>query len=739
MQRCTMLVDPHEIALKWLIEHEQTTSNYKLIALEANGTITTHKPGVVVVQACEQLPALCRAITTAVETGSHLVISDCDFSAADCTTMALYNLIKPLLQRELIERGSAKGIKDKFVYIDGREVPFNHSFTLRLHTQYNLIATPVFTDLLTSCSVINCSITLVALTAHLITATSEAVASDIETVWLDVTSLKAQSEQQARQLEDILLLKLADAQSVILSESNSTTNNSTNYSADDSSTLINKIEELESIRDELHDINDEAARSILPLLASTKQAREKYIAVTSEAADMYLNLLHNSSQDVSVTIYSISEYTHLFTSSMVTATAATAQQTVNNAHTVPVDESMAVDIISQQQHDNEIVDDENVDKNDSDPFKHELHQFRLSLYRMMIRSMQPDKHIHSLSQLVFRLMYTGRLAIPGYTVQQIHQGLHYLYDISVELSDSHISTATALQDSSYTCPDSFPINTWHRIIALQQLDIQDFKRLPIDVQDESVSYIEYLNLDSAENDSLPGFHKHLDNSPFSKLLITAALRPDRITRAIVVFINNTLPRGSDYTNVYRTSSSQEVLHEYITQDCGPQKPMNLFVQSDTELQLLQQAAICANTTLVQVNAVSGTADTDSSTMQATLHDAAVAGHWIVLYMGCSNEQLQKWTHHHKQLVSNTKHNQQQDDGNESIVTSSSDSIHRSYRFIVCTADCKAPSSSKIASPESNSPLIACHLGSTASLKQAIRDNLQTSSSRYNKLDARTRV
>jgi hypothetical protein len=155
--------------------------------------------------------------------------------------------------------------------------------------------------------------------------------------------------------------------------------------------------------------------------------------------------------------------------------------------------------------------------------------------------------------------------------------------------------------------------------------------------------------------------------------------------------------------------------------------------------LLQQAAICANTTLVQVNAVSGTADTDSSTMQATLHDAAVAGHWIVLCMGCSNEQLQKWTHHHKQLVSNTKHNQPQDDGNESIETSSSDSIHRSYRFIVCTADCKAPSSSKIASPESNSPLIACHLGSTASLKQAIRDNMQTSRSRYNKLDARTRV
>jgi Microtubule-binding stalk of dynein motor/ATP-binding dynein motor region len=741
--RCTMLVDPHEIALKWLIEHEQNTSNYKLTAHDAKGNITTHQAGIVVVQACEQLPILCRVVTTAVETGSHLILSDCDLNTADCATIALYNLIKPLLQRELIERGSAKGIKDKFVCINGCEVTYNNRFRLRLHTQYNLIATPVFIDLLTLCSVIDCSITFDGLQAHLTTATSEVVTSDIETLWVDVSLLKAQSEQQARQLEDTLLLKLADAQSVILSESNSANNNTTNYSSDDSSTLINKIEELESVRDELHDINDEALRSTLPLLASTKKERNRYIDLTGEAADMYLNLLHNTSEDASVTIYSIDEYTHLFTSSMVMATAATAQQTVDNA-TLPVDESMAaVDISQQQQHDNEAVDDDNMDNAESIPLQNELHQFRLSLYKMMIRSIQPDKKIYTLDQLVFKLMYTGRLAIPGYTVQQIHQGLHYLYNISAEISDSDVSTAPALQDSSYTCPDSFPIPTWHRISNLQHLQCNsDFNRLTIDIQDESVSYIEYLNLDSAENESLPGIYKHLDRSPFSKLLLTAALRPDRITKAIAVFIAKALPRGSDYINMYSTLSSQEVLHEYIiSQDCTPHKPINLVVQSNIELQLLQQAAVYANTSLVLVNAVSGTADADSLTMQAMLNDTAVAGHWLVLSMDSSNEQLHKWTQLHKQLVLNYKHSQPQVDGTEAnvTITSSSNSIHRNYRFIVCTAECKAPSSSKIVSPARSSTTIACHLGSSESLKQALRDNMQFSRSRYHKSDGRTRV
>jgi Microtubule-binding stalk of dynein motor/ATP-binding dynein motor region len=739
MQRCTMLVDTHEIALKWLIEHEHST-NSNIAASDANGDTMTHNAAeVVVVHAREQLPTLSKVVAAAIETGSHLIISYCNFSTPDSTTMALYNLIKPLLQRESIEKGSAKGIKDNFVQMNGCEVSYNHNFRLRLHTQYNLIATPVFTDLLTLCSVIDCSMTSNGLQAHINTAASKVVTSDIETVWQDVITLQAQSEQQARQLEDALLVKLADAQSTILSDSNSSNDDN---NSDDSTHLINRIEELESVRDELHDINDEASRSILPLIASTKKERDKYIDVASEAADLYINLLHNNAEPVSVARYSIKAFTDLYTTSLIKAAAAKAQQA-----TVAVtsnDESMSTVKLSQE-HDGMSADDSTTpNDNESCPLKHELHHFRLSLYRMMIRCVHPDKRIHTLSQIVFRSMYIGRLVIPGYTMQQTHQGLHYLYDVGTENNDNSnadmtASTAAATSQDTVICPDSFPTSVWSRIIQLQQLQCSPhFNRLAIDVQDEVLRFNEYLLHEALENESLPSIYKDLsNNSPFSELLLIAALRPDRITAAIAVFISKALPRGSDYLNIYSTSSSQERLYECIIQDCSPRTQISLVINSNLELQVLEQAAALDSITVIQVNAISGSAETDTVTMQAMINDAAGSGHWLVIDSNDDESKLQDiWIRCHKQLISEHDQHLCTDDPESSLQPTST--IHSKFRFIVCRTECKLTNNSDAVKVDRSSTHIAYHLRAS-SIKQALRDNMHIGRSRYNKSDARTRV
>src|SRR5687768_5146127 len=125
---------------------------------------------------------------------------------------------------------------------------------------------------------------------HLITAASKVVSSNIETIWNDLITSQQQLSQQATSLEDILLMKLSAVRNDFFLYGNGDDKCNSITNIDDGSKLINSIEEVESIRDQLHGIKDQAARNV-PLIASTKAEREKYMQVAIEASDMYMNLL----------------------------------------------------------------------------------------------------------------------------------------------------------------------------------------------------------------------------------------------------------------------------------------------------------------------------------------------------------------------------------------------------------------------------------------------------------------
>jgi len=71
---------------------------------------------------------------------------------------------------------------------------------------------------------------------------------------------------------------------------------------------------------------------------------------------------------------------------------------------------------------------------------------------------------------------------------------------------------------------------------------------------------EWFNKPRPESASLPSNWRKLDdNDPFSKLLIIRALRPDRMTSALLTYVEQTLPSGKEYTQCDASNSFFKVL------------------------------------------------------------------------------------------------------------------------------------------------------------------------------------
>ncbi len=91
-------------------------------------------------------------------------------------------------------------------------------------------------------------------------------------------------------------------------------------------------------------------------------------------------------------------------------------------------------------------------------------------------------------------------------------------------------------------------------------EIEEFEKLPDSIEKElPARFKDWVNELSPETVRLPSEWRKLESMPFQKLCIIRALRPDRMTNALVNFINSVFPDGKNFINMDQNNSFNEIL------------------------------------------------------------------------------------------------------------------------------------------------------------------------------------
>jgi len=116
--------------------------------------------------------------------------------------------------------------------------------------------------------------------------------------------------------------------------------------------------------------------------------------------------------------------------------------------------------------------------------------------------------------------------------------------------------------------------SWNNVIKLTE--IPGFEKLQDDVSKVwAAKFKEWFNEITPEKEKIPGDYKQFDNK-FEQILLLRALRPDRLTSILPIWINNHL--GPGFTDCDQGLQQQAIIEDSFEFDCDTNKPM-MFVNA----------------------------------------------------------------------------------------------------------------------------------------------------------------
>merc|ERR1711990_1032798 len=167
---------------------------------------------------------------------------------------------------------------------------------------------------------------------------------------------------------------------------------------------------------------------------------------------------------------------------------------------------------------------------------------RFTIYQMVCRGLFEAHKLIMLTQLTFTLMLRGKLA--DLEINTAH--VNFLMRAPKKLGEDNLV-------------DWLPNSAWQSVQALADLD--EFQRFPADLVEAAPRFREWYNAAAPETEKLPLDWAGLDKTPFLKMLVIRALRPDRMTIAVKNFCGANLPFGTKYTECDQTLSTIDVITE----------------------------------------------------------------------------------------------------------------------------------------------------------------------------------
>jgi dynein heavy chain len=167
---------------------------------------------------------------------------------------------------------------------------------------------------------------------------------------------------------------------------------------------------------------------------------------------------------------------------------------------------------------------------------------RFTIFQSTCRGLFEAHKLVFLSQLTFQLITRGILT-----------------DVEVKAADmAFLMRAPKKAVEDYPV-DWLPAPAWQTVQALGELE--EFQRFPGDMVEASPRFREWYNAAAPETEKLPLDWSGLDKTPFLKMLVIRALRPDRMTIAVRNFCEAVLPNGTKYSQCDSTLSTIEVITE----------------------------------------------------------------------------------------------------------------------------------------------------------------------------------
>lgn len=170
---------------------------------------------------------------------------------------------------------------------------------------------------------------------------------------------------------------------------------------------------------------------------------------------------------------------------------------------------------------------------------------RQTIYQWISRGLFERHKIIFLAMMTFRLMQKKIIKI----------------DWTEQLMNFMINCVPKIEGSN-PLVEWMPNSAWYSALALAENE--EFRKLPDSMEKElPARFRDWFNEVNPENSKLPSDWRKLDAQPFLKLCVIRALRPDRMTNALVWFIRNVLPRGQEFVSMDQNLSFYEILSSAI--------------------------------------------------------------------------------------------------------------------------------------------------------------------------------
>jgi dynein heavy chain len=429
---------------------------------------------------------LLRKLERALENGTSLLIENIGES--------IDAVLNPVIQRAVIKRG-----KKNYLKIGDADVEFHKDFKLFLHTKLSNPHYPP--EIQAECTLVNFTVTFSGLEDQILALVVRKERLDLALLSEELVKQQNNFTIKMTELEDNILSKLASAEGDITEDVE----------------LIVGLETTKKIA------NDIAGKQILAAdtQKTIKMTSEKYRSVANRSSLLFF-LMNDLAKMHSYYLYSLEAFTNVF--------------------------YRGIDLVTEKKKEKveAPVEEEDDEGNKKAVAAEPVEEEGVELIDEAALGMRCETLIDSITKTVFYYVRRGLFETDKLTVS-------CLLTIRILVNDGLLSQEDCdylVKGSSSTDPGNMgplhewlPHAIWPRIKALETM--KRFSGIGDNMQSDSDLWQYWFDSECPESAKLPGNYQQ-DCSPFERLVILRALRPDRVTTALKAWI--ALVMGVEYVD-----------------------------------------------------------------------------------------------------------------------------------------------------------------------------------------------
>jgi len=428
-----------------------------------------------------------RKLESALENGHSLIIENIGES--------IDAVLNPVIQRATIKRGSRY-----FIKVGDKECDFHPDFRLYLHTKLSNPHYPP--EIQAETTLVNFTVTMAGLEDQLLNLVVEKERPDLAATSADLVRKLNGFTITMNELEDNILYKLATAEGDITEDV----------------ALIEGLEETKRISNDIEHQSVLAKQTQADIIVTS----EKYRTVANRSSLLFF-FMNDLAKVHTYYRFSLAAFQQVF------FRAIDLVSSKNNG----AGSTSGGDADEDDEDDGEITVTSNSASNDDGvPLTSEQLTVRCECLK------------DSITMTLFNYIRRGLFEADKLTVATLLTLKILVNDGRLEANESEylVHSKTSVDPGNMgPLQEWLPESAWAKIKCLQGLPC--FNRLGDDMQTDSDEWSDWFDVENVENAQLPGTYDK-DLTPFQKLILFRALRPDRLVYSLSSFIGDTM--GKEY-------------------------------------------------------------------------------------------------------------------------------------------------------------------------------------------------